>query len=145
MRIKIITSAVIVAIIIILIGALSIQTGEKTTESVFHVTLADPKLYENGIYSEKFEVEEGFYIFRFVPNGDSPKTLTITLSGKNFEFFENFRLKGTPHETGISEFFTWEYEGQKQIDVSENMELEIMIDPHDEIMGPVSVELVKRG
>ncbi len=81
-------------------------------------------------------------MFRFVPNGDSPEILSITLNGENFYFFENFKLIGTPHETGISEFFTWEYEGENMIEVSEDVEIKISIDPHENTLGPVSVELI---
>ena len=81
-------------------------------------------------------------MFRFVPNGDSPEILSITLNGENFHFFENFKLIGTSHKTGLSEFFTWEYEGENMIQVSEDVEIKISIDPHENILGPVSVELI---
>ena len=34
--------------------------------TVFHVTLADPKLYEDGVYSNTFKIKKGAYVFRFV-------------------------------------------------------------------------------
>ena len=127
----------------ILVGVwISITSQPEESETVFHVTLADPKLYQDGIYSNSFKISKGAYMFRFVPNGDSPEILSITLNGENFYFFENFKLIGTPHETGISEFFTWEYEGENMIEVSEDVEIKISIDPHENILGPVSVELI---
>ena len=63
---------------------------------VFHITLADPELYTNGIYTNNFTIESGTYFFRFVPNGSSPEILSIKLSGQNYSFIENFNLKGIP-------------------------------------------------
>ena len=110
---------------------------------VFHVTLADPQNYENGVYSHSFEIMEGKYEIRFVPNGDSPKILTITLNGKSLSFNEEFILEGTPHETGISTYYTWEYSGNKIIEVPSKQEIEILIDPNGNLLGPVSVDIMK--
>ena len=63
---------------------------------VFHVRLAEPELYKNGVYSESFVLERGVYEFRFTPNGDSPRSLSITLIGDSILFYEDFVLKGTP-------------------------------------------------
>ena len=81
---------------------------------VFHVRLADPELYENGIYHKSFVLENGVYEFRFTPNGDSPRSLSIMLIGDSILFSETFVLKGTPHETDISLYYTWNYEGVKK-------------------------------
>ena len=110
---------------------------------VFHVTLADPQNYENGIYSHSLEIEEGMYEIRFVPNGDSPKILTITMNGQSLNFFENFALEGTPHETGVSTYYTWEYSGNKIIQVPSKQEIEILIDPNGNLLGPVSIDIMK--
>ena len=86
----------------------------ESFDSSFHVTLADPTLYENGSYQELFNIEEGMYEFGFVPNGDSPKKLTIMLSGFTISFSEDFELEGTLVEDGISSYYTWEYLGEKK-------------------------------
>ena len=93
-----------VVIIIITIFVIS-QPGssEHKNQIFFHVTLANPDQYNEGIYSSKFVLDKGEYSFRFVPNGDSPQILSIELEGKEFQFKEDFRLNGTIHETGISE------------------------------------------
>ena len=44
-----------------------------------------------------------------------PKILQYLLEGDGFEFSENFKLNGTLHETGISEYYTWDYDGEKSI------------------------------
>jgi hypothetical protein len=118
------------------------QTGDDENVD-FHVTLADPKNYENGVYYHSFEIGEGMYEIRFVPNGDSPKILTITLTGQSFSFNENFTLEGIPHETGISTYYTWEYSGNEIIKVPSKQEVEILIDPNGNLLGPVSIDIMK--
>ena len=118
------------------------QTEDKEN-IVFHVTLADPQIYENGVYSYSLKMEEGMYEIRFVPNGDSPKILTITMNGQSLNFFENFALEGTPHETGVSTYYTWKYSGNKIIHVPSNQEIEILIDPNGNLLGPVSIDIMK--
>lgn len=133
---------IIVIIVMVTFGFQSDQTGKKN-ESIFHVTLAEPRLYENGVYSNNFVIEQGEYNFRFVPNGDSPQNLTILLEGNNFEFSENFKLNGTLHETGISEYYTWDYDGQKSFLVSTQQEISIQINPNGSVNGSVSVDIVE--
>ncbi len=139
---KIIMISMVVILAIVLVGFSSNETGEKTN-ILFHITLADPDLYVNGVYTEKFTLEKGEYLFRFVPNGSSPKILSITLSGDTFHYSEDFKLIGTPHQTGISEYFTWDYDGQKNIFVLEMQELSITINPNTETLGSVSVDILE--
>ena len=137
---------IIIIPIIVVIGffaAMSLDSSEKDDGVVFHVTLADPQLYENGIYSDSFLISEGEYHFRFVPNGSSPETLSISLNGAELDFSEDFKLKNTLHQTGISEYYTWEYLGQKEITVSENQQVIIIINPNGNVMGSVSVSVLQ--
>ena len=132
--------------IIIIIGIfvlMSLDSSEKDDNVVFHVKLADPQLYENGIYSDSFIISEGEYHFRFVPNGSSPETLSISLNGSELDFSEDFKLEKTLHQTGISEYYTWEYLGQKEITVSENQQVIIIINPNGNVMGSVSVDILE--
>ncbi|MBT8173419.1 MAG: hypothetical protein KJN83_05125 [Nitrosopumilus sp.] len=110
---------------------------------VFHVTLADPSLYSDGVYSNSFFINEGHYSFRFVPNGSSPEVLSIKLNGENFDFSEDFILEGTSHQTGISEYFTWKYVGEENILISEKQEIRIIINPNGNTMGSVSVDILQ--
>ena len=116
---------------------------EDEENIVFHVTLADPQIYENGVYSYSLKIEEGMYEIRFVPNGDSPKILALTINGQSLNFFENFVLEGTPHETGVSTYYTWKYSGNKIIQVPNKQEIEILIDPNGNLLGPVSIDIMK--
>ena len=133
---------IIVIIIFVAIGSQSSQSDKKN-ESFFHITLADPKQYDNGVYSGTFVIEKGEYNFRFVPNGDSPQNLTISLKGDSFGFSENFKLNGTLHKTGISEYYTWDYDGQKSILIPTQKEISIQINPNGNVKGSVSVDIIR--
>ena len=65
---------------------------EEQPEAIFHVTLADPELYQDGIFSDFFQIQEGTYVFRFVPNGDSPQELSISLEGESFSVTKQTRV-----------------------------------------------------
>lgn len=133
----------IVVIITIFVVISSFGPSEKNDNVVFHVTLADPDLYSNGIYINEFSINEGEYSFRFVPNGSSPEILSITLNGENFDFSEDFKLESTSHQTGTSEYFTWKYEGQKIIWVNEMQKISIIINPNGNVIGSVSVDILE--
>jgi hypothetical protein len=139
---KIIVIPIVVILAIVLVSFSSNETSEKNN-ILFHITLADPNLYVNDVYTEKFTLEKGEYLFRFVPNGSSPKILSIALNGDTFDYSENFKLIGTPHQTGISEYFTWDYDGQKNIFISEMQEFSITINPNRETLGSVSVDILE--
>lgn len=130
-------------LIIVVIGLSFIQDDKKNDSVVFHVTLADPNLYKNGVYSNTFTVNNGDYIFKFVPNGDSPRSLTILLKGENYEFSENFQLKGILHQTGMSEYYTWDYDGGETISIPSQQLITIEINPNGNELGPVSVDLIE--
>ena len=134
----------IILIVTILSVSISMNSEEKDDNVVFHITLADPKLYTNGIYTSNFLIESGTYFFRFVPNGSSPEILSIKLSGQNYSFIENFNLKGIPHESETSKYFTWEYEGMKNITIDSMEEITITINPNDNVMGSVSIDIIKK-
>ena len=90
---KIIIISTVIILAIILVSFSSNETSEKSN-ILFHVTLADPNLYDNGVYTKEFTLEKREYFFRFVPNGSSPKILSITLSGNTFDYSEDFQLIG---------------------------------------------------
>ena len=141
---KLIMIPIVIIILIVVVNFSLDSPSEKENKVVvFHVTLADPNLYNNGIFTEKFSIEKGEYYFGFVPNGSSPEILSITLKGENFDFSEEFELRGILHQTGISEYFTWEYDGQKNISISEMQEVVIIINPNENEMGSVSVDILE--
>jgi len=138
---KIIIIPIVIVIAIFVIN-FSSDSGEKT-DDVFHITLASPDLYIDGEFTETFEVNKGEYSFRFVPNGSSPKILSIDLNGDSFQFSQDFKLEGTLHQTGISEYFTWDYLGEKNFVISEKQNLIISINPNGNVMGSVTVDILE--
>ena len=117
--------------------------GEKINDDVFHITLANPELYTNGVYTDEILIEPGTYFFRFVPNGSSPEILSIKLIGQNYVFEENFELVGIPHESETAKYFTWKYEGNKKITIDSLQEISITINPNGNVRGSVSVDLIR--
>ena len=142
---------IVIIPIIVIVGFIVIDwiTGfsdqkEKNNDIVFHITLANPELYTNGVYTDAFSIEPGTYFFRFVPNGSSPEILSIKLTSQNYEFLENYTLIGTPHESETAKYFTWEYEGERNIIIDSSQKISIYINPNGDVNGSVSVDLIKK-
>ena len=149
---KPIIGGIILATIIgvVFAGAQINPDNPENTDVVFHVTLADPALYdENDVYVDYFSLEEGSYEFRFVPNGDSPTTLSIELwaieegKEKRSTFAEDFQLQGHLVEDELSSWYVWDYLGEKRIIFDESYTMEIVISPNRNLVGPVSIDLIK--
>ncbi len=133
-----------VIIIGIIIVIAMLDTGEqKQDDRIFHVTLADPELYIGGVFSDEFVLEPGNYRLKFTPNGDSPKILSISVRGETALLEEDFELKGTAHTTEIAQYYTWEYLGQNTIYNTKVQKVQIIINPNGNLLGPVSVSLLK--
>jgi len=130
-----------IAIVAISIGIL-LQTKNEANVA-YHITLADSKLYNNGIFIDNFKIQKGTYQFSFVPNGDSPQNLSISLKGDHFSYNADFSLQGTLHKTGISSYYTWNYLDNKVIDISQDQDIQIIINPHGNVLGSISVDLRK--
>ena len=61
------------------------------------------------------------YQFKFVPMGDSPEQLRLSLIGKSPSvqvFSDTLYLKKTLVDTGISKYYTWEYVGDRFFQIS---------------------------
>ena len=108
-------------------------------------------------------LEGGTYKIGFVPMGDSPAKIELTIKGKwtvsyNVEpswgtiFSEEFVLEKSLVDTGISKYYTWEYIGQKYVQIpelegkipsSDEAIYEIIISRHGNLEGSVSISLSK--
>ena len=128
-----------IALVAIFVLRVVISDTSETTDFVYHTLLAEPEIYENGVYTETFDIAAGNYKFKFIPNGDSPQTLSIQLNGESFSFSEDFKLEGTSHKSPISEYFTWDYLGQKDFQLTQGQSMEIIINPNGNTAGTVSV------
>ena len=133
------------AVVITVVVLSSPKDNVQDSDYTYHVNLSESKYGEFGIYEELFEIGDVYfqrfcdYKFRFVPNGDSPQTLSVSISGYNTSFSEDFQLVGTLVETDISQYYTWDYDGQKIFQVSGLEKIKIVIDPHGNTKGTVSV------
>lgn len=85
------------------------------------------------------------YKFDFVPMGDSPERLKITVGNV---FSEIFVLEKTLVDTGISKYYTWEYVGKENVMVSNQhcpnqnaCNYEITIERSGNLQGSVSISL----
>ena len=108
-------------------------------------------------------IEGGTYKIGFVPMGDSPAKIELTIKGKwtesyNVEpswgttFSEEFVLEKSLVDTGISKYYTWEYIGQKYVQIpelegkipsSDEPIYEIIINRYGNLEGSVSISLTK--
>lgn len=132
---------VIIISIIVILGIASESTDIEKKSTVFHVTLANPELYNDGIYSSSFLLPKGEFSLSFVPNGDSPKNLSIMISGESTIYDEKLVLDGTLHQTAISEYYTWDYSGITQFVNLEEQPVQIEINPHGNLIGTLSVSI----
>jgi hypothetical protein len=136
------TIYIIAAAIVGIAIVVSLQPKNESN-AAYHITLADPKLYKNGTFTDNFKIQNGTYHYSFVSSGDGPQSLSISLKGKNFSYNEDFNLQGTLHKTGISSYYTWDYTGKKSIEILQDQGIQIIINPHGSIISSVSVDLIK--
>ena len=93
------------------------------------------------------------YEFHFVPMGDSPERLKISVvwSGQGVQVFsEMLYLEGTLVDTGISEYYTWDYVGNKNFEVSfeqcPNQKIcnyDITVERYGNLKGSVTISLLQ--
>ena len=91
------------------------------------------------------------YKFDFVPMGDSPERLKISVGGKGSGvevFSEMLYLEGTLMDTGISEYYTWDYVGNKNFEISfkqcpnqKTCNYDITVERHGNLKGSVTISL----
>ena len=131
--------------------------NEKSPNSeVWSIRMAGPEWHDRQTVRTNLpNLEEGTYKLGFVPMGDSPHKITIAIKGKWTEsyrlepswrplFSEEFVLKGTPVDTGISKYYTWEYVGQKYVYIPEvegEANYEITITRTGNLKGSVTISL----
>ena len=133
--------------------------NEKSPNSeVWSVRMASSEWHDRQTVRASLpNLEEGTYKLGFVPMGDSPTKIRIDIKGKWTEryymdpswrpvFSEEFILKGTPVDTGISKYYTWEYVGQKYVyipEVEREANYEITIIRTGNLKGSVTISLLQ--
>ena len=93
------------------------------------------------------------YEFHFVPMGDSPERLKISVDGKGHGvevFSELLYLEGTLVDTEISEYYTWDYVGNKNFEISfdqcpnqKTCNYDITVERYGNLKGSVSISLLQ--
>ena len=150
-RKPIIGGIILVAIIGVVYAGAQINPDNPENGEVWSIRMASPEWHDRQTVRASLpNLEEGTYKIGFVPMGDSPHKITIIIKGKstttspNFYFSEEFVLKGTPVDTGISEYYTWEYVGQKYVYIPEvegEADYEIAISRSGNLKGSVTISL----
>jgi len=152
----IIGGIILAAIIgVIFVGA-QINPDNPENGEVWSIRMASPEWHDRQTVRASLpNLEEGTYKLGFVPMGDSPSKIRIDIkvrsAGSDFAgttwtpmFSEKFVLKGTPVDTGISKYYTWEYVGQKYVyipEVQREANYEIIIERSGNLKGSVTISL----
>ena len=152
----IIGGIILAAIIgVVFVGA-EINPDNPENGEVWSIRMASPEWHDRQtVRTHLPNLEEGTYKLGFVPMGDSPSKIRIDIkvrsAGSDFAgttwtpmFSEKFVLKGTPVDTGISKYYTWEYVGQKYVyipEVEREANYEITITRTGNLKGSVTISL----
>ena len=153
----IIGGIILVAIIGVVYAGAQINPDNPENGEVWSIRMAGPEWDDRQSHRAALpkNLEEGTYKLGFVPMGDSPSKIRIDIkvrsAGSDFAgttwtpmFSEKFVLKGTPVDTGISKYYTWEYVGQKYVyipEVEREANYEITITRTGNLKGSVSISL----
>ena len=154
----IIGGIILAAIIgVIFVGA-QINPDNPENGEVWSIRMAGPEWDDRQSHRAALpNLEEGTYKLGFVPMGDSPTKIRIDIkvrsAGSDFAgtswglvFSEKFVFKGTPVDTGISKYYTWEYVGQKYVYIPEvegEANYEITIKRTGNLKGSVTISLLQ--
>jgi hypothetical protein len=102
---------------------------DRTVNSeVWNFRFSGPEFHDINSYTfDSIALDTGTtYQFKFVPMGDSPERLRISLVWpsaqyhKSVEIFsDTLYLKKSLVDTGISKYYTWEYTGEKTFHISD--------------------------
>ena len=120
---------------------------ERPNSEVWNKRIAGPEFANDSILkSSPITLERNVqYKFEFVPMGDSPERIKISIGGV---FSETFVLEKTLVDTGISKYYTWEYIGKENVLVSNQQcpnqktcDYEITVERFGNLEGAVSISL----
>ena len=130
--------------------------NEDSNSEVWSIRMASPEWHDRQTVRTNLpNLEQGTYKLGFVPMGDSPSKIRIDIKVRSAEFShpagglvfsEIFVLKGTPVDTGISKYYTWEYVGQKYVYIPEvegEADYEIRIERSGNLKGSVTISLLQ--
>nr|AIF10237.1 hypothetical protein [uncultured marine thaumarchaeote KM3_44_G08] len=134
------------------VGA-QINPDSPENEEVWSIRIAGPEFdnITNHRYSPITLERTVPYKFDFVSMGDSPERLKISVGGKGTGvevFSELLYLEGTLVDTGISKYYTWDYTGNKNFEISfkqcpnqKTCNYDITVERYGNLKGSVSISL----
>ena len=151
----IIGGIILVAIIGVVYAGAQINPDNPENGEVWSTRIAGPEF--DNISNHKYEpitLERKVpYELHFVPMGDSPERLQISVGGKGHGvevFSELLYLEGTLVDTEISEYYTWNYVGNKNFEISfdqcpnqKNCNYDIIVERYGNLKGSVSISLLQ--
>jgi len=125
------------------------ENEDRPNSEVWSTRIAGPEFAD--ISTHKFQavsLERNVpYKLEFVPMGDSPERLKISVGGV---FSELFVLEKTLVDTGISKYYTWEYIGKENVHISNQQcpnqktcNYDITVQRFGNLEGSVSISLSK--
>ena len=125
------------------------ENEDRPNSEVWSTRIAGPEFAD--ISTHKFQavsLERNVpYKLEFVPMGDSPERLKISVGGV---FSELFVLEKTLVDTGISKYYTWEYVGKENVHISNQQcpnqktcNYDITVERFGNLEGSVSISLSK--
>ena len=123
------------------------ENEDRPNSHVWSTRIAGPEFAD--ISTHKFQavsLERNVpYKLEFVPMGDSPERLKISVGNV---FSEMFILEGTLVDTGISEYYTWDYTGNKNFEISyeqcpnqKTCNYDIVVERYGNLKGSVTISL----
>ncbi len=125
----------------------NLENEKSPNSEVWGTRIAGPAFDNtwNHIYSSITLEGKVPYKFDFVPMGDSPERLKISVGNV---FSEMFILEGTLVDTGISEYYTWDYTGNKNFEISyeqcpnqKTCNYDIIVERYGNLKGSVTISL----
>ena len=131
------------------------ENGESLIAEAWSIRIAGPEWddRQNHISSSIPLETKVPYKFDFVPMGDSPERLKISVGekGSGVEVFsEMFVLEGMLVDTGISEYYTWDYTGSNNFVISfdqcpnqKTCDYDITVERYGNLKGSVSISLLQ--
>ena len=131
------------------------ENEENQKSEVWSTRISGPEFDDvfNHMYSSISLETKIPYKFDFVPMGDSPERLKISVGGKGSEvevFSEMLYLEGMLMDTGISEYYTWDYTGNKNFEISyqqcpnqKTCNYDITVERYGNLKGSVTVSLLQ--
>ena len=149
--------AVAVVAVSIAYGAIANPGGEvvgKPDQAVWNLRFSGSDDYENLINGSIGYLEKGYYKIGFVPMGDSPSKIRIVVQERGDGVYqsqgmgrvldETYILDRDLVDTGISKYYTWEYNGDKSFYIPKGGSFfDIHMAYEGSVEGSVSISISK--